>query len=487
MEGGAAGAFAIDGAADAAASVDCGSGLNDSGAGGSVRAEQPSDAAARQTDAVRPKKPWYKAEFIRALNYFGLALEVKGQGFMSRVLHVEDDQRNRLLVRKLLAAEGHEVIDASDGLEGVRSALAIRPDLVLVDLNVPGLDGYEVTLRLRSEPSLSGVPIVAITAEGDRDTSFAVGCDGFIQKPIDARSFASLVARFLSGHREPYTSSADATGERLRLQSHRIVAHLEQKVAELSSANERLREVERLRTEFYRNISHELATPMTPIVGYVRMLLDEELGPVNKPQSKALRAMDDCIRRLRSTLDNLIDVTGLETGKMRFFHRDYDFLDTIRRAVAAYADAFAENSLTLLEEMPRGPLPAFGDADRLARATSQLLDNACKFTPKGGIVGVRVRVLDAHYEVLVADNGLGIPPSRTERVFEPFYQVDGSPTRAHGGVGVGLAIARSVARGLGGDVRVGTGATMEGMNLCGAAFSLTVAKRAPTVMLEAGR
>src|SRR5580700_9449625 len=216
---------------------------------------------------------------------------------MSRVLHIEDDPRNRLLVRKLLAAEGHEVIDATDGLEGVRSALTLQPDLVLVDLNIPGLDGYEVTLRLRSEPSLSGVRIVAITAEGERDTSFAVGCDGFIQKPIDARNFSSLVRLYIAGHREPYTSSPDATGERLRLQSHRMVGHLEQKVAELSEANERLREVERLRTEFYRNISHELATPMTPIVGYLRMLLDEELGPLtSKAQTKALRAMDDCVR-----------------------------------------------------------------------------------------------------------------------------------------------------------------------------------------------
>src|SRR5579864_752940 len=309
---------------------------------------------------------------------------------MPRVLHIEDDPRNRLLVRKLLAGEGHEVVDAIDGLEGVRSALGARPDLVLVDLNIPGLDGYEVTLRLRSEPLLSGVPIVAITAEGDRDTSFAVGCDGFIQKPIDARSFAAIVRLYLGGHREPSTSNADATGERLRLQSHRIVGHLEQKVTELSKANERLREIERLRTEFYRNISHELATPMTPIVGYLRMLLDDELGPLNKPQVKAMRAMDDCVRRLRGVLDNLIDVTGLETGKMRFFHRDYDFLDTVRRAVASQADKFAERRVTLLEELPRGPLPGYGDSDRLGRAIVQVLDNAAKFAPEGGTVGLRV-------------------------------------------------------------------------------------------------
>ena len=404
---------------------------------------------------------------------------------MSRILHIEDDSTNRLLVRKLLAAEGHEVIDAADGLDGVRSALTVRPDLVLVDLNIPGLDGYEVTLRLRSEPSLSGVPIVAITAEGDRETSFAVGCDGFIQKPIDARSFAALVRRYIGGHREPHNSSADMTGERLRMQSHRIVAHLEQKVAELSAANDRLLEVERLRTEFYRNISHELATPMTPIVGYLRMLLDEELGPLNKPQTKATRAMDDCVRRLRSILDNLIDVTGLETGRMRFFHREFDFLDTVRRAVAAYADGFADRHLTVLEETPRGPLPAYGDPDRFARALGQLLDNACKFTPQGGTIGVRVRALDAHYEVVVADSGPGVPPDRADRVFDPFYQVDGSTTRAHGGVGVGLAIARRVARGHGGDVTLSSGATVEGQYLTGAAFALTIAKRAPTVVVEA--
>jgi len=196
--------------------------------------------------------------------------------------------------------------------------------------------------------------------------------------------------------------------------------------------------------------------------------------------------MDDCIRRLRSTLDNLIDVTGLETGKMRFFHKDYDFLDTVRRAIAWHADAFAERKLTVLEEFPRGPLPGYGDSDRLGRAISQLLDNAAKFTPEGGIVGILVRPLEATYEVVIADTGPGVPRERADRVFDPFYQVDGSPTRAFGGTGVGLAIARRVARGLGGDVRLTAGATVEGMYLGGAAFSLTVAKRAPSVVVDAG-
>src|SRR5690349_6582640 len=281
---------------------------------------------------------------------------------MTRILHIEDDPANRLLVRKLLQSAGHEVIDAADGLEGVRLACAQRPDLVLVDLNIPGLDGFEVTLRLRGEPSLLGVPIVAITAEGDRETSLAVGCDGFLQKPIDARSFSSVIDEYLAGAREV---ASDVGPERLREQSQRIVARLEEKVAELSRANARLRDLDAARTEFYRNISHELATPMTPIVGYVKLLEDEELGPLTKPQHKALRSMDDCVRRLRVIIDNLLDVTGMETGRMRFHHGEYDFLDTTRRAMAAVADRIAEARLQLVEDLPRGPLTAWGDANRL--------------------------------------------------------------------------------------------------------------------------
>lgn len=399
---------------------------------------------------------------------------------MPRILHIEDDPANRLLVRKLLRNAGHEVIDACDGLEGVRLACAERPDLVLVDLNLPGLDGFEVTLRLRGEASLEGVPIVAITAEGDRETSLAVGCDGFLQKPIDARSFHVVIDRYLKGARE--SAPGGPNSARLRQQSQRIVGHLEEKIAALVKANAQLRELDAARVEFYRNISHELATPMTPIVGYVKLLKDEELGPLNKPQQKALRAMEECVRRLRALLDNLLDVTGLETGRMRFLHVDYDFLDTIRRGVAQAADRFAERRLQLVEDLPRGPLPAWGDAGRLLRAVVLLLDNAAKFTPPGGSVGVRVsRVPSGHYELCLADTGPGIRPDRVERIFEPFYQVDGSVTRQYGGVGIGLAIARRTARGLGGDVRVVSPCTevIEGVALGGSAFYLTVAMRAP--------
>jgi signal transduction histidine kinase len=397
---------------------------------------------------------------------------------MGRILHIEDDATNRLLVRKLLAAQGFEVIDAMDGLEGVRLACAERPDLILVDINIPHLDGYEVTLRLRGEPSLAGVPIVAITAEGDRDTSLAVGCDGFLQKPIDARTFARTVAGYLKGHRE--LQKPEASDERLRQQSQRIVAHLEEKIAELSSANARLVELDRARTAFYRNISHELATPMTPVVGYVKMLLDGELGPTTRAQEKALRSMDDCIRRLRGVIDNLLDVTGLETGKMKFLLRDYDLGDLLRRLLNDVTPAVEAQGHTLIREIPPGKMPAHGDAERLSRALGQLLDNAIKFTPSRGRIGVRARVVPGdRYEVIVADSGPGVPPENAERIFEPFYQIDGSPTRLHGGVGVGLAIARRVLQGFQGELRLeAPGISIGGATFEGAVFAALLARRA---------
>ena len=151
-------------------------------------------------------------------------------------------------------------------------------------------------------------------------------------------------------------------------------------------------------------------------------------------------------------------------------------------AIASVADNLAESKIGLVEELPRGPLTGWGDANRLQRAMVQLMENAAKFTPPGGAIGVRVVWLPSgHYEMCVADTGPGVAPDRMHSIFEPFRQGDGSMTREYGGVGVGLAIARRTARGLGGDVRVVSPSheVIEGVALEGAAFYLTVAQRAP--------
>jgi signal transduction histidine kinase len=375
---------------------------------------------------------------------------------VARVLHIEDDPKSRLLVRKLLTVAGHTVIDAESGLEGIQKAGQERPDLVLVDINVPDLDGYEVTLRLRGMTNLAGVPIVAITAEGDRMTSLAVGADGFIAKPIDAARFAQLVDRYLLGHRE----HADETGEiRLRERSQKIVERLERKVGELSEANRRLEENSRLRREFLRNLSHELATPMTPVVGYLRLLLAGELGPLSETQKKCLRSVEQSTQRLRGLVDTLLDVSQLESGRLHFFRVPYDFVAIAQRAVDEVRARFEDQGVTLHVEQVREPtFPAHGDADKLLRAMVHVLDNACKFTPRGGQVAVAVRRGFAAggewFGMYVADDGPGVAPEQIPKILQPFYQVDGSVTRSHGGVGLGLAFARRVCEAMGGGIEV---------------------------------
>lgn len=369
---------------------------------------------------------------------------------MALVLHIEDDPHGRLLVRKLLEAAGHQVVETPSGLDGVRLATELKPDLVLVDINVLDLDGYEVTLRLRGTPGLEQIPIVATTAEGDRHTSLAVGADGYLPKPINAKSFGKQINRFLAGHRE----AREATGEiALREQSHRIVERLEAKVRELSEANRRLEELARLRREFLQNVSHELATPMTPVVGYLKLLLGEELGPLSPLQMKCLRSIERSTRRLRTVVETLLDVSALESGRLHYIIRDYDFGGLVSEAVARVSlDAPAEVALKV-EPLPSA-LIGRGDPEKLRRAMVHVLDNAMKFTPRGGRVGVGVRVKDGEYQMLVLDDGPGIPEGERERIFAPFYQVDGSATRAHGGVGLGLAFARRVAESVGGSLDI---------------------------------
>ena len=407
---------------------------------------------------------------------------------MARVLHIEDDPGSRLLVRKLLMAAGHGVIEAESGLEGIRKAGAERPDLVLVDINVPDLDGYEVTLRLRGMPAMSGVPIVAITAEGDRMTSLAVGADGFIAKPIEAGRFTQLVERYLRGHRE----HADETGEiRLRERSQKIVERLEKKVGELIEANRRLEETSRLRREFLRNLSHELATPMTPVVGYLRLLLAGELGPLSEVQTKCLTQVEQSTQRLRGLIDTLLDVSQLETGRLHFSHSQYDFLAIAQRALDELKPRFEEQGVSLSIEPARDvSFVGLGDADKLQRSMVHVLDNAMKFTPRGGQVSVAVRRGFAPgagewLAMFVADSGPGVAPEQIPKILQPFYQVDGSVTRSHGGVGLGLAFARRVCEAMGGGIDIQSPPTeaIAGYLLGGTCVTLRVPidGRAPTL------
>ena len=199
-----------------------------------------------------------------------------------RILYIEDNPESRALVRSVLEPRGFDVLEASDGIAGIDLAIAAHPDLILCDIQLPGIDGYETATRLRSYKGLDGCPIVVLTSHGDRGLSLSIGCDGYIEKPIDVEKFPQQLRAFLKGKREKVRGPEER--RYLREYSQSLVERLEATVRELTAANTRLRAAARSKNEFMQNLSHEMATPLTPIVGYLKILRGGKAGPLTDQQ-----------------------------------------------------------------------------------------------------------------------------------------------------------------------------------------------------------
>ena len=164
---------------------------------------------------------------------------VRRDGSRAKILHVEDNRENRMLVRAVLEADGYTVIDAEDGLTGIEAAIREEPALILLDVNLPGVDGYEVVAIIKSFPAFATTPVIAVTAyamEGDRQRTLVAGCDGYIQKPIDVDAFPRQVAEFMQGKREHVEEKEQ--GVYLRELNQRLVYRLVNQVEELKRLNQ---------------------------------------------------------------------------------------------------------------------------------------------------------------------------------------------------------------------------------------------------------
>ena len=158
-----------------------------------------------------------------------------------KILYVEDNIENKKLIRRILEANHYIVVEADDGLSSIRAAQEEKPDLVLMDIGIPGINGYEAATLIKAIPELNQIPVIALTArvmEGDRERSLAAGCDGYISKPIDVRKFPELILSFLHGKRE-HVSAAEEP-HYLKEYSRKLVQHLEKKIMELRDKNLKL-------------------------------------------------------------------------------------------------------------------------------------------------------------------------------------------------------------------------------------------------------
>lgn len=360
-----------------------------------------------------------------------------------KILYIEDNHDNKVLVRRVLEAEGYTVLEADDGLSGVRVAQEVLPDLILMDINLPGMDGYEAATKIKSIERLRHVPVVALTANvlhGDRERSLTAGCDGYLQKPIDIDQLVESVEAFLAGKREEVAEEEKEIY--LEEYSRRLVNRLEEQIAQLQKANEELRALDKLKSEFVSTVSHELRTPLNVILGHAEVLQDQLFGELNSHQQ---RYVDNILRSARHLLDlveNILDLSKIESGKLELYPTAFPLRSVIEELHALAAPIAERKEVSLCYELDAAPETIVADRLRFKQILANLVDNALKFTPSGGKVTVRGWSIPGKAVFQVSDTGIGIDPSKHTQIFERFRQGDSSTSREWEGTGLGLALAR---------------------------------------------
>lgn len=394
------------------------------------------------------------------------------------ILYVEDNTANRMLVRQVLEGVGYQVIEAADGLSGIKIAQESCPDLILMDINIPGMDGYEATTRIKSMPELSNIPIIALTAKvmaGDRERALAAGCDGYIAKPIDIDALPNQVAEFLGGMRESITGEQESAY--LREYNERLVDRLEKKVQELTKANEALSHTDAMKSRFISLAAHELRTPLATIHGYLSLLTASDSPIMAHVDDKTLQIIEGVVTgvdRLRGIVQDMLDVTRIEAGTLQLRYAPIGLALILEKIRRDFKNVVAKRQQTLIVADANHVPTMWADGERITQILRNLVSNAVKYTPDGGTIEIMADVLGGaqtlaaekpaqqqFVKLTVSDTGVGIAFEDQERIFENFYEVRDierhSTSKTEfmgGGAGLGLAIARGVADAHGGSLWV---------------------------------
>jgi signal transduction histidine kinase len=236
------------------------------------------------------------------------------------------------------------------------------------------------------------------------------------------------------------------------IENAQLYESLQASYQELERAFDELRHLDQMKSELIQNISHELRTPLTFIKGYVELLRDGEMGALNEAQETATGIVANKTEVLSRLVDDIISM--LRVGKEQIRTSLVSLADIGHASVQAARVSAVEAGLTLNDEIPDGLPPVLGDKRRLGQVFDNLLQNAIKFSQPGGAITVRMRVVGLHIRAEVQDTGIGIPRDQLSRIFDRFYQVDGTTTRRFGGTGLGLAIVKQIVEAHGGQVGV---------------------------------
>jgi len=368
-----------------------------------------------------------------------------------RILCIESDPPFRARVRRLLESEGFAVDEASSGLVGIQRALNVPPDLVILEVHLPDIDGVEIATRLKQERALADVPFLALgDADAEHDVALAAGADAFLAKPVDDARLVAEVHAVMGGQRERLPEAGERAG--LRALSDAMVNHLAHALEDARSWEERCLERDKLGRIFIGNLAHELRTALTPMSGYLKILSSDKLGPLSAQQQRILESINGATGRLTRVVENLSDFATLQASDAALFPADVDPDVLADEVVADLRPAIREARLHVaVQKAGGGPITA--DPRKLRQALANVVGNAVKFSPHGGEVLVEVQRDARAVRFAVSDQGPGIAPQEQKHVFEPFFHAAGKDDRAkHPGSGLGLPVARRIIEAHGGTI-----------------------------------
>ncbi len=373
-----------------------------------------------------------------------------------RVLIVDDNPKNLQVLGKILQGEQYEVEFAIDGIAALEW-LEIKPfDLILLDVNMPGLDGFEVCRRIRANRKHDRLPVIFLTAETLRESvlkGFELGGQDYITKPFDSRELTMRVKTQVLLKRHI---------EQLEDLNQNLELKVQERTRELTIAKEKAEESDRLKTAFLMNISHEIRTPMNGILGFLRLLEKPDLDDSRRKEFLSMANISG--QRLVGTINDIIEISKIEIGDAAIVISEVNTEELMQAQLASHTSLAREKALVLsvFDHVRGDDARILSDRSKLEKILSNLILNAIKFTVRGS-VEIGNFLAGNELVFIVKDTGIGIPADQFGAVFERFVQADMSLNRNYEGSGIGLSIVKAYVEALGGKVwlqsEVGKGST----------------------------